>query len=271
MVDLSLQVASGGPTAVGAVLRSNQAYHELLSDKHTLQWGIAFSCPRLAPLPAGNEFREVWIDDAGQVGAALAEVDAHFAQRGVHCHRWALAESQDPGIVEAGLAAAGYRREDLQVLALGAWPSSREFDHVRVLPARPMRAAYQTVLEFASAEDAPAAREEFVVAGVDRLDDHRMDMNVAMVEGKPAGACALFQVGDIARIVDLYVAPQFRRRQVATALLDHVIAMARRLMMRIVCIETPESNAAGLELLDRMGFVNAGRTVQFHAPGPKHA
>jgi hypothetical protein len=47
--------------------------------------------------------------------------------------------------------------------------------------------------------------------------------------------------------------------------------MARRLMMRIVCIETPESNAAGLELLDRMGFVNAGRTVQFHAPGPKHA
>lgn len=266
MVDLSLQVASGGPTAVGAVLRTNQAYHELLSGKHTLQWGIAFSCPRLAGLSAGNEFREVWIEDGGQVGAALAAVDAHFGERGVKCHRWALAEAQDPGIVEPGLAEAGFVREDLQVLALGAWSEPLVVEHVRVLPARPMRAAYQAVLEVAAGEYAPSAGDQFVEAGVDRLDDHRMDMYVAMIEGKAAGACALFQVGDIGRIVDLYVVPAFRRRRAATGLLHHVMALARRLMLRIVCVETPESNAAGIELLNGLGFVGAGRTVQFHAP-----
>jgi len=266
MMDISLTVSSDGPTVLGSVLRSNQAYLELLSEKYTTDYGIAFCCPRFEQLACGNEFREVWVESADEAGAALASANSVFEDFGVPCHRWTLAEAQNPRVVEPVLLDAGYERHERIALALTAWPAPVDFPHVRVLPARPMRSAYEKIVTNASRLFDKSVREQFVAAAIDRLDGHRMDMFVAMVDGQPAGVAALFQVGDIGRIVDLYVCPEFRRRQVASALLHHIFKLAHRLLVRVVCVESADGDKQMLALLSRHGFIEIDRAVEFLAP-----
>ena len=265
-MDISLQVSAAGPTVTGAVLRSDQAYHELLCEKTTLDWGIAFVNARFAGIPAGNQFREVWVEDQAEVRAALDAVGAHFRDQQRACTRWVLAEAQNPEAVDGVLTEAGYRRVDRLAMALSAWPTVQASDAVRVLPARPMRGAFAAILEDAVADWPGGLRDDWVQAGLDRLDDHRMDMFVGLIDKKPAGACGLFQVGDIGRVVDPHVCSAFRRRGVATSMMLAAVGLARRLQMRIVCTDVSVDNHAGKALLSHLGFIEGGRIVEYVAP-----
>lgn len=265
-MDISLDVTAGGPTVSGAVLRSNQAYHELLCDKHTLDWGIAFINSRFGDNPLGNQFREVWIENESDAAAAIDAANECFAQADRNCYRWALAEAQNPDVIEPTLLAAGYVREDRLAMALTAYRDIKVNPDVRVLPARPMRTAYRAVFDEAWSIYPNSMRSDCVDACVERLDDHRMDMFVAMIDKQPAGVCGLFQVGDIGRIVDVYTCRSFRRKNVASTLLAEVISMARRLQMRIVCTDVSTANDAGRSLLGQLGFVEGGRLIEYHPP-----
>jgi len=108
--------------------------------------------------------------------------------------------------------AAGYAREDRLAMALTAYREIQTNPDVRVLPARPMRAAYRAVFDEAWSIYPDSMRSDCVDACVERLDDHRMDMFVALIDKQPAGVCGLFQVGDIGRIVDVYACRAFRRK-----------------------------------------------------------
>lgn len=263
MKDVSLSVVPDGTTAVGSVLRTNQAYLELLATKTTLDWGIAFCCTRVPGHRDGNQFREVWIESPAQMAEAFAAADAQFECNGQRCARWALAEAQPADNVEAFLTAHGYRREDQRALALAAWPPPQPSEGVRVLPARPMRAAFEACWHEAAAYLPDGARAAAVAAALERLDDHRMDAVVALVDGQPAGVGALFQVGDVARLVDVFVNKSLRRRGVGRAITAHLLALARRLSMRMVCAETSARNSAALAFLERGGFVPGGDIVEF--------
>ncbi len=266
-MDISLNVTQAGPTPAASVLRSNQAYLELLAEKTTLDGGIAFCCTQFPDWPDGSQFREVWVESPTEAEQTYAAAEAHFAECGVTCTRWALAEAQNPALVTPVLDAHGWQRRDMQALALTAWPAPGEFPDVRILPARPMRAVFRTCWQQLAAYLPDDQQTASVEAAEERLDDHRMDAFVAQVNRQPAGVCALFQVGDIARIIDFFVLPAYRRRGVASALLDHVVALARRLTMRLVCVEVDADNAPGLTFFKNAGFADGGRIVEFHRPG----
>lgn len=263
MIDLALNVMAGGPTPAGSVLRAKQAYLELMGVKLTLDCGIAFLCENIPGYREGQQFREVMVESPDELPPAFAAAEEHFAEHDARCTRWALAEAQDPAAVEPFLTAQGFRRLDVQALALNAWPTPEPNTLVRVLPARPMRAAYIRCWQSAMAYLPAADQEAAVAAAVERLDDHRMDSAVAMLDGEPAGVGGLFQVGDIGMVADFYVMPKMRRRGVGSALLHHAIALARRLTMRLVCAEVPLANAGGLAFLARHGFVDGGRFVEY--------
>ena len=109
-------------------------------------------------------------------------------------------------------------------------------------------------------------REELVEAATERLNDPQMDAVIAMVDGETAGFCALFEVGDIALVTDLVVTPAYRRRGVATALVNHVLKLARRLLMRVTCVKVPVDNAAAATLFGRCGMEPDGDLTEFVAP-----
>jgi ribosomal-protein-alanine N-acetyltransferase len=76
--------------------------------------------------------------------------------------------------------------------------------------------------------------------------------------GKILGFCSFWRVMDELHINNLAVAPEHRRRGVATALLGFVLNEAQKLGVRRATLEVRRSNDAARHLYERFGFAAAG-------------
>ncbi|MCC7292186.1 MAG: GNAT family N-acetyltransferase [Phycisphaerales bacterium] len=244
-------------TTVGAILRSSQAYYGLICVRQTLDHGIAYYSKPLAALPQANQFREVVIENPADVARAYDAAERLFAGLGLTCHRWAPAEgARIPGLAEL-LADHGLVERAYDALTLTRWtaPGRQAPEGIRVLPARAMREA------FAATFGAAALEHD---AEVQRLDQASMDMFVALRGAEPAGRCALYQVGDIGRVIGPVVQPQFAEQGVEEALLACVLAMGQRLQMRTICTLLPAEDPGGRRLMQSFGFEADGRIFEYH-------
>ena len=80
------------------------------------------------------------------------------------------------------------------------------------------------------------------------------------------------QVGDIGRFAPVAVSRAYKERRVDTALLAHGLALAKRLMLPMVCTTVAESETDQINSLERAGFVPDGRIVQYdRAAGDRDA
>ena len=247
-------------STLSSVLRSNQVYCELLCDKQTLQWGIAYHSRRWAALPEANQFREVLIPDAQEIPDAFAQAEKFFADQGLTCRRWAPAADQSAEALGEFLVALGYARRETAIMVLRSWPDLVARSDYRILPARPMRAAFRGTFGSQTVRAAAAAE-----AAIERLDEPRLDMFVALEGDRPVGRAGLLEVGDIGRLTDFHVAPDQRRRGVATALMEHVLALARRAAVRLVCLQ---ADLDAVAFFESCGFVRDGSICEFDAASP---
>jgi ribosomal protein S18 acetylase RimI-like enzyme len=126
-----------------------------------------------------------------------------------------------------------------------------------------VRAAYRATFLQADALSPESMRESSAQAHSERLDDPPYDAFVALVDDQPAGRCTLYQVGDIARVMDLRVLPSFAERKVDVALMAHVLAMAKRLTMRSIVTQLEDDDTQGFEWYQQMGFARDGEIVEF--------
>jgi GNAT superfamily N-acetyltransferase len=165
--------------------------------------------------------------------------------------------------VEAVLVPKGWRRRDLAVVKLADLELShaRLNDAIRILPARAMPKAFHQT--FAGDGDLAEARARLAS---ERLNDSNYDVFVAMLDNQPAGRIGYLEVGDIARLADVFVMPDFRRRGVGVAMAAHFLRLVRRLLPRAVVACTEAENGGGLEYLRRCGFVAAGTLTEFERP-----
>lgn len=251
-------------STVGSLLRSSQAYCSLICEKETLDAGIAFHSERFHGLPEANQFREVAITDDTDPAGAYAEASQWFSQRNLTCNRWAPAGGQDESGLESALNPYGFRRVERTALTLTRWVESAPADDVKILPARAMRAALENTFADPAFGEHPTLQDLRAGACAERMNDPSFDMFLAMVDGKPAGRCALYQVGDIARITDLAVAALPAGHRVERALLSHVLAMAKRLAMRTICAQLESVDTDGRRLHEEFGFSEDGTLVEFH-------
>ncbi len=251
-------------TTVGSLLRSTQAFCIQLCDKHTLDFGIAYHCARFADLPEVNQYREVIATEPAEVAAAFDEAERCFRDEGLSCHSWAPADGQATGALADFLAEHGYARRNFTVLRLAEWVDLAPDESVRVLPARAMRTVFRETYLHAETPADLAGRTQLADAYTERLDDPQFDMFVALVDKQPAGRCALYQVGDIARIMAMSVLPGMADRGVERALLAPLLALAKRLAMRNVCTLIDAGDEAHAVMFREAGFVEDGTIVEFH-------
>ena len=87
---------------------------------------------------------------------------------------------------------------------------------------------------------------------------------VAELGGRPAGYAGMHCVLDECYVANVAVFPQYRRRGVARALMENLIAFAREYGERFLTLEVRPSNAAGLALYAGLGFREAGRRKDFY-------
>jgi GNAT superfamily N-acetyltransferase len=247
-------------STVGSLLRAEQAHCAQLCRKDTLDYGIAYTCDRFSRLPEVNQFREVVIDDPGRIPLAFDQTRRHFEERGVTCFRWSPAGGAASGELDEFLVANGFRRETHVAMLAVRWVERAADPGVRVLPARAMRSALRATFVASPSCPEPAMAGE---AAVERMDDPRYELLVAMVEGRPAGRCAFHEVGDIARIMDLDVLPEFQNHSVERALLAHVLALARRLAMRNICTTVQADDTHRIAQFLDAGFAQDGTIVEY--------
>lgn len=261
-------------STVDSILRSTQAYCQQVCETQTLDYGIVYYSERFADLPDANQFREVLMDDPAAIPVAFDQAQRWFQERGLFCYRWAPAGGQPTDALSSFLKAQGFRTRPQTVMALTRWMDIQPVEGVRIHPARATRAAFQATLLAAG----PGRRgaDPALVARLyeERLDDPQYDMFVAMVEGNPAACCALYQVGDIARVMDLTVLDRYVDRHVDRALLAHVLAMARRLAMRNIYLQIDSADTDRIAWYETFGFVADGDMVEFerdrpHDPDPR--
>ncbi len=255
-------------STVNSLLRCTQAYCNQLCDKHTLDFGIVYYCERFPRVAQLNQFREVIAESSEEVLAAVAEADACFSQCGLQCHRWAPALGRASASLSARLGELGFERRVERALRLTEWPTWDVPQGVRVLPARAMRAAYQETLDAAPSFREDACSEDVAKVASERLDDPSFDMFVALVHDKPAGRCALYQVGDLAQVRDLTVLPEFENAGVERALLKQVLAMAKRLTIRHVLASVPVIDTIRSDWFQQAGFVMDGEIEEYGRTAP---
>jgi len=253
-------------STVGSVLRATQALCLQLCQRETLEQGIAYYSQRFAALPEANQFREVIAQDRDQVGRAFDQAGRWFAELGLACLRWAPAEGIPTPDMEEFLTGKGFEAREYSAMTLVNWPEAPPGDKVRVVPARAARGAYRRTYVDADLPNSPEARAMRAEAYNERLDDPQYDGLVALVGDKPAGSCALYQVGDIALVTDLAVMPGYLDSSVDTALVCHALALARRIAMRRIAAVAAIGGARGFQWFERLGFVPDGKIVEFERP-----
>ncbi|NOT00230.1 MAG: GNAT family N-acetyltransferase [Phycisphaerales bacterium] len=250
-------------TTVSALLRAEQAYVAQLADAESLDHGIAFVARRFKSLDDANQFREVVIATSDEIRAVFMAVEDHFSKQGACCRVWAPAADAPIDAIDSCLRQNGFTPRHFHALRVGDWLDLPTPDGLRVLPARAMRKAFDAVLLRRFNDPANPANPERIAAAIERLNDPRTDAWVAVRDGHAAGYCTLFQVGDVARLSDVYVVDESRRTGIATAMIGHALRLARRLMFRVVATRAPIDDAAAAALLARCGFTADGAVTEF--------
>ena len=250
---------------LAAIRRSSQVYYAQVAAQTALSCGVAFTSPTYPNYYDGNHLREAVIPAGKRLADCFDEVQAFYASRNLRCFRWVPAAVQPAEPIEGFLTARGYTPVRNLVLRWAREADVPTSPNVRLLPARAMRRTFREVILSNNAYT-PAVREMLADVAVERLDDPQYDMFVALLENQPAGYGALHQVGEIGRIQNVFVAQACRRRGVGRSIVAHLLALSRRLALRITCLETEETNTPAQGLYARCGFEVEGSFVELIAP-----
>lgn len=243
------------PDAISAFRRSEQAWAAQLATGDPLAFGVAYVAEGFPALPNATQLRDVWLADVNPT-TVYSEAESYFASRNATCNYWVPALDQPIAAVRDMLLPHGWREHHrvIRTLPPGAGIKATAGDF-RILPARAMRKAYAATF----AADPP----DRAAAALRRLDDSNMDAFVAMRNNHPAGRIAYLEVGDIARMKDLFVIPEARQRGAGAALVSHFAHLARRLLPRVVVAACDREDAVATTFLVRCGLVESGLSTEF--------
>jgi ribosomal-protein-alanine N-acetyltransferase len=92
---------------------------------------------------------------------------------------------------------------------------------------------------------------------------------LALIERQPVGLVIARGTEDEAEILTLGVLPAYRRRGVATLLLECVGELSGEAGRTRLLLEVAEDNAAARALYDKARFVQVGRRLDYYRRGPE--
>lgn len=87
---------------------------------------------------------------------------------------------------------------------------------------------------------------------------------VAEEDGNIMGYCGMYRVFNEGEIVNVAVAEAYRRRQVASKLLEQLFIESSELKVDNFFLEVRESNKAAIQLYKKLGFTEAGIRKNFY-------
>lgn len=94
---------------------------------------------------------------------------------------------------------------------------------------------------------------------------------VALLDGEVAGYVGMLHVLDEGDICNVAVFDKFRRRGVATALIQHLLDYGVEKQLSFITLEVRESNVGAQKFYETMGFEHIGVRKNFYDNPKEHA
>lgn len=105
----------------------------------------------------------------------------------------------------------------------------------------------------------------------EELSNPNAVFRVALINGKVAGYVGMLHVLDEGDICNVAVFDAFRRRGVATALIQHLVDYAVEKQLSFITLEVRESNVGAQKFYETMGFETIGVRKNFYDNPKEHA
>jgi ribosomal protein S18 acetylase RimI-like enzyme len=245
-------------TWIGAVAEGTQ-----------LECGTAYTNAALASVWDANTVRDAALPEGMTAAAAVAEVDAHYAGRGVCCAYWVMNPSA-PEIQTRPLAE--------YLLASGRHVVRDDIFYLRKIPAGvlapvagltiiPARASYRHSRELAGEGLEEANAQERIEGRMQHLDDPHYDALLALKGDRPVAQVGVLAVGELALIQAVYVSPDFRRQGIGRTMMVRALEICARSLFKHVFLSTEPGNVAARGLYAGMGFVKLGELMRYCSAG----
>lgn len=129
-------------------------------------------------------------------------------------------------------------------------------EDVNRLTITEMEAAHVEAVAAIEAElfSAPWSKQAFA----DTLSMDNVLFYTALVNGKVAGYCGIYLAADEGEITNVAVKPSFRRRKIAQALLERIMAQAHERGAQQIFLEVRSHNEPAIHLYQKAGFLQIG-------------
>lgn len=193
----------------------------------------------------------------------------HFSKEGATCHVMLPAQTRcDPPLEEAILA-NGYQRVERQVLSLAGYqPVARQNAQLQMVPARSLYSQldgfYQSMARKEHHADARLARD-FAATMIDFLDEPRLEVFVARLQGAIVAAGGVLAAGDIGVIMPAWTDPDHRGRGIARELMTHLLDHASRSLFKQVILDRSVGCPA-IPFYESLGFSQVASYVKYRRP-----
>jgi len=236
-----------------------------LGEEAQLDFGTAFTNPALDRVAAANGMFDASLPEGTAPRAAVEEAEAHFAEQGVRCRQWVL----NPAAPEARtrpladhLLESGHRAAPLDIMHLSGRPAGvvREVAGLTIIPAR---ASFRQVRALAEEALAPWNDPQLVESALLHLDDPHWDALLALREGKPVAHAGVLAAGDVGRIDQVYVSPEFRRRGIGRTMMGRALEICARSLFKHVMLYVNPASSDAPALYAQLGFRKIGQLVTY--------
>lgn len=216
-----------------------------------------FSCRERADIREANFAADVTVRNPAAMEKLLTRIGSHYRSHSLVCHRLIPAQAvPEQDDATAVLARHGYAREPRLVMMMdrARWPASVRTD-LQVLPARSamrLYGAFQRAVHEVTYTTAVA--DGLAACAVDVLDDSRLDMFVARLNGRLVAAAGVMSLGQNGVLWDVSTHPDYRRQGIQKALLSYLLDHCARSQFVTLALETPPDNRPAIRMYESIGM-----------------
>jgi ribosomal protein S18 acetylase RimI-like enzyme len=243
-----------------------------IAEEETLDAGTAFTNPELDGVNDANRMLDAALPPGVSPAGAVAEVEAHFASRGVRCSMWSMNPSAKPEatapLVEY-LLSRGYRAVVDEIMHLpsqsvgAAAVAPRELPGLTIIPAR---ASYRHMRELAEARGRHWNSTQLADSIMLHLDDPHYDALLALHGGAAVACTGVLAVGDFGAIEEVFVLDSHRGRGIGRVMMARALEICARSLFKHVLLYVDPSNEPATKLYRGCGFKTIGTYTTYHAP-----
>ncbi|MCX5658279.1 MAG: GNAT family N-acetyltransferase [Planctomycetota bacterium] len=254
---------------VRGVKRANAVLARAIAGEEALPGATAFFDPARPGVDLANFAADLHVPPESDAANVVAAVREHYRSHDLRCASLDSAESAWPAGLAGAAEAAGLRAVRWHVMLLqGYRPPARVNERLQIIPARAIYAQLPEIFGLFArlehrADDAAAGL--IARALVDQLDEQRLDLFVARLDGKPVGFAGVLGLGQMGVIQAAFTDPNCRGQSVGSTLMSHLLDHCGRALFEQVILERHEG-CPSIPFYTGLGFTPVAEFVRYHTP-----